>query len=456
MSLAVLDSFLAGLQRWLSELAGLLAFDPALLLQTEILLRLIAMAGLMVLSAFFSSSETALFSLSRMELREIRRSGHPAADIIHELLDQPRRLIISILCGNELVNIAASANMAAILLQLYPADRVLLVNLLVMVPLLLLLCEVTPKTIAVTNPALVSTRLTAAPMALWVRLVAPLRALVRVASEKVTTMLVGPEKAPENILRLDEFRTLVEEVVESGELHAIERVLIDNLLAAGSTDVVEIMIPRTRMAAVDSSLPLPELFEQVRRLRHRRVPVYGPHREVLLGMLHAEDLMQRVLDGEDPAGLTLEELLHEVVMVPPGKKVDELFNFFLEHKTHAAVVINEFGGIDGMVTLRGAIRFIFGNAFGTAEPVGLRLREDGSHEVDGVLPLDDFCELTGIERPRDDSTTVGGLMLARLDRLPRPGDRITVQGLCLQVETLEGHRIATVRVSREAGDGGEA
>ena len=158
---------------------------------------------------------------------------------------------------------------------------------------------------------------------------------------------------------------------------------------------------------------------QVRRLRHRRVPVYGEHHDSIVGMLHAEEIMQLVLDGADLTRLQLADLLHEVVIVPPTKKVDELFNFFLERKTHAAIVLNEFGGIDGMVTLRGAIRFIFGNAFnGEPRSRGFRELEDGSVPADGALPLDDFNELSGLELPLDRGTTVGGLLLSHLDRLP--------------------------------------
>ena len=211
-----MESFLVILTDWWAAIAQYLAFDSARLMEPEMLVRLLLLGLLLCCSAFFSSSETALFSLSRLDLREIRRSRHPSGDIIHALLDQPRKLIISILCGNELVNIAAAANMAAILLNLYSSEQVVFINLMLMVPLLLLLGEVTPKTIAVNNPVLVSTRITAAPMSIWVRLVTPLRALVRLLSEKITTILVAPDKAPEIILRIDEFRTLAEEALQRG------------------------------------------------------------------------------------------------------------------------------------------------------------------------------------------------------------------------------------------------
>jgi CBS domain containing-hemolysin-like protein len=423
-----------------------LAFEPSRLLEPEMMLRIVLQCLLLVASAFFSSSETALFSLSRLELRELRRSRHPRADTLHALLDQPRRLIISILCGNEIINVAAAANMTAILVRLYSEEQVLLLNILIMVPLLLLFGEVTPKTIAVTNPVALSTRVIAAPMRLWVRLVAPFRWLVRLLSERITTLLVGPEKRAENILHVDEFRTLVEDVVERGELNATERILIDNLLAAGSTEVVEIMIPRTRVAFVSDALTVPEMLEKVRQLRHRRIPVYHDHRDTLVGMIHAEDLMQMALDGTDFSQLSQEALLHPVIMVPPTKKVDEMFEFFLQHNAQAAVVLNEFGGVDGLVTLKSLVNFIFGHASGE-EPLRQQFTEPapGLFEVDGGMKLSDFEAITNFGIQDSRMTTISGVVLRHLDRLPAIGDEVVVEGVRLQVLSLDGHRIARLR-----------
>ena len=426
----------------------LVAFDPQRLLQLDMLVRILIQCFLLVASAFFSSSETALFSLSRLELRELRRKRHPMSDTLHALLDQPRRLIISILCGNEIINIAAAANMTAILVHLYSDEQVVVLNILIMVPLLLLFGEVTPKTIAVTNPVQLSTRVIAYPLSIWVRLVSPLRWLVRLFSDRITTLLVGPEKAPENILQVDEFRTLVEEVVERGEMRATERILIDNLLAAGSTEVVEIMIPRTRVAFINADHSVPEMVERVRQLQHRRVLVYRKHRDNLVGMLHAEDLMKMALKGVDFSQLQPEDVLHTVIMVPPTKKVDEMFEFFLERDTQAAVVLNEFGGIDGLVTLKTLVNFIFGNTGGGetldrffAEP------EPGVFEVDGAMKLTDFNTVTNLGFSDSRMTTISGLVLRYLDRLPAIGDEVNVEGVRLRVVSLEGHRIARLLVT---------
>ena len=421
-------------------------FQPERLLDIEIALRVTLQCFLLVASAFFSSSETALFSLSRVELRELRRRHHPKADTLHALLDQPRRLIISILCGNEIINVATAANMTAILVHLYSEQEVILLNVLITVPLLLLFGEVTPKTIAVTNPVEISTRVIAMPMSIWLRVIAPFQWLIRLLSERITTLLVGPEKALENILQVDEFRSLVEEVVESGELHATERVLIDNLLAAGSTEVMEVMIPRTRVAFIDVNLSVPQMVDQVRQLRHRRIPIYRGHRDTLVGMLHAEDLMQMVLEGVDFNHLQPEEILHPVITVLPTKRVDEMFDFFLQHNAQAAMVLNEFGGIDGLVTLKDVVNFIFGHGSGNG-PLNKMFTElqPGIFEVEGAMKLTDFNAITNYGVSDDRMTTIGGVVLRHLDKLPEIGDEVVVEGVRLQVMSLEGHRINRLR-----------
>ena len=233
-------------QQW-EAIKAFFVFDTARMAEPDMIIRLGVQVLLLCGSAFFSGSETALFSLSRLDLQKLRRERNRHTETLHALMDQPRRLIISILCGNELVNIAAAANMTGILVVLYGVERAGWISVLVMVPLLLLFGEVTPKTISVSDPVRVSTGIVATPMSLWVRLVAPLVWVIRSIADRITTLIVGEEKAADNILHLDEFRTLVEEVAREGELNATERALIYNMLEAGDTEVVEIMTPRTQI-----------------------------------------------------------------------------------------------------------------------------------------------------------------------------------------------------------------
>jgi CBS domain containing-hemolysin-like protein len=430
-------------------LKNAVVLDSARLMQADMIVRINIQVLLLVGSAFFSCSETAMFSLSRLDLQKLRTEHNRHSETIHALLDQPRRLIISILCGNELINIAAAANMTGILVRLYGAERAGLMTTLIMVPLLLLFGEVTPKTIAVSNPVRICTGVVAAPISVWVKIITPLRWAIRGIADRITTLIVGEEKMAENILQVDEFRSLVEEVADKGELDATERALIYNLLEANATEIVEIMTPRTRIRFLDEALSVPEMVERFRAYRHPRVPVFRNHHDNIVGFIHAEDLLRLVLDDADLSALKPEDILHPPVVVPLTKKVDEMFDFFQANNARAAVVLNEFGGVEGLVTMRGVLNFIFGQVSG--EVTGQELyqeRDENDYEVPGDMKLNDFNNLTnfGIEDPR--MTTIGGVAFRHLDRLPWPGDKVTVEGIMITVLEMDEHRITKVRVSR--------
>jgi putative hemolysin len=241
----------------------------------------------------------------------------------------------------------------------------------------------------------------------------------------------------------------VEEVARGGQLNATERALIYNLLEAGDTEIVEIMVPRTQVSFLDADMSVPEMVELFKAYRHPRVPVFRLHRDNIVGFLHAEDILRLTLDKVDLAELQPEDIMHPPVVVPLTKKVDEMFDFFQAKRARAAMVLNEFGGVEGFVTMRDVLNFIFGHVSGVV--VGAehyRERDDNVYEVAGDMKLTDFNNLTnfGIEDPR--MTTIGGVAFRHLDRLPRVGDKVTVEGLVITVLEMDAHRIARVRVTR--------
>jgi CBS domain containing-hemolysin-like protein len=453
-----MDQILTILAQWWSGVVHYFAFDVSLLADPSMIGRLILQFVLLLCSGFFSGSETALFSLSRLDLQKLRRERHRNSETLHALLDQPRRLIISILCGNEIIITAAVVNLTSILVTLYEPGKAGVISVLVMSPLLLLLGEVTPKTIAVSNPVRISANLMAGPLNLWVKLVTPLRWLIRGVADRITTSIVGECTDPENILRIDEFRTLVEEVAREGELSAAERVLIHNLLDASDTEVVEIMTPRTRMFFISDTTPVPEAVERFRSGRHSRVPVFSGHRDNLVGFIHAEDIVRIVLDDMDLRLLSMDDIVHPPVVVPPTKRVDEMFDYFQEHDCRAAVVLNEFGGVAGFVTITDVLNFIFGQIAGRVAGEELHSETDQEiYEVPGDMKLADFDNLTnfGIEDSR--MTTIAGVTFRHLDRLPKVGDTVCVDDIRIEVIEMDAHRIAKVRVERILqADSGEA
>ena len=425
---------------------GTFAFD---LESWEMVARILFQVVLLLSSAVFSGSETALFSLSRIDLQKLRHSRNEDSESIHAMLDEPRRLIISILCGNELVNIASAVNMTGILLLLFGEQDVGWINILVMVPLLLLIGEVTPKTIAVSYPIKFTTRITARILPRWVIFITPLREAVRVLSDRLTTMLVGDNVDRENILQPDELRTLLEEGEESGVIDATERVLIDNLLEASETDISRIMTPGPRILFLDADLPVPELIEQFRSYMHPRIPVYQGHWDNVIGFLHSENVLKLVRSGEDLSKVSLDEILKPAHYVPPTKKVDEMFDYFQAHNTRVAIILGEYGEVSGIVTMKDVLTFIFGEISGKMEGQEYYKEDDeNTYVVPGDMRLADFYNLTNFDIEDAVMSTIGGVAFRLFDRLPEPGDQITRDGFRFTVKERSGLRISQLQVQR--------
>jgi len=423
----------------------------------ELIIRIVLQAILLLSSAVFSGSETALFSLSRIDLQKMRNMRDPQSESIHAMLDEPRRLIISILCGNELVNIASAANMAGILLILFAGQDVGWINILIMVPLLLLFGEVTPKTIAVNFPMKFSKSISARILPKWIYVITPLRELVRLIADRVTTFVVGEAIAHENILHPDELKTLLEEGEETGAIDATERVLIDNLLEASATDISAIMTPGPRIRFLDADQPIPHLVETFRRYKHPRVPVYSGHWDNVIGFLNSEVVLRLVRGGADLEKVKLQELLRPAYFVPPTIKVDEMFNFFQEHNTRVAIVLGEFGEVLGIVTIKDVLKFIFGEISGTPKGGVDYERDERGYKVPGDMRLADFYNLTNIDITDPVMTTIGGVVFRLFGQLPKVGESVVYEGHIFEVLDVGRQRISRLRVrSAEAAAAEEA
>lgn len=415
----------------------------------ELVTRIIFQVLLLVFSAFFSGSETALFSLSRLDLQKLRNTHHPRSEKIHELLDEPRRLIISILCGNELVNIASSANMAAILLTFFGEAETAWINIIIMVPLLLLVGEVTPKTFAVTFPIKFSANLSVRFLPRWITLITPLRTAVRAVADRLTTWIVGEAVKENNILQPDEFRSLLEDSEASGVIEAVERVLIDNMLEASETEIINIMTPRTRIKFLDADSSIDKIIAEFRCLKRSRVPVIRKYRDNVLGFLRAEDLLHLKQQGEKLSEKNIEDIIKPAHFVPATLKVDEMFDYFQANHTNVAIILGEFGGVSGIVTLHDVLTFIFGEISGRSMAHEYYLEEDNnSYRIPGDMRLTDFNNLTNFSIDDPIMTTIGGFVFRLLRRLPKLGDTTDFEGIRFTVLAMELLRIKTVEVSK--------
>jgi CBS domain containing-hemolysin-like protein len=408
---------------------------------------------LMAFSGFFSSSETSLFSLSKLQLEQMRRDDNPNLGLIERLLSQPRRLIVTILIGNEFVNVAASVISAAIVIRLLGAENKF-VNLFIMVPILLLFGEITPKTLAIRNNIAFAS-LQSRPIELFAVVIAPLRWAVRLIADRVTTLIIGKERIRANIVTRDMVRTLAREAVGEGALAPTEARYIDHIFDFGKKTVAELLTPRSNIFFLPSDMPLAEMVQELRRTRHTKVPVYGQHRDDVIGILYARDLLGMDTESVSASQESLQGLLREPYFVPESKPASDLFHTFRRRKQSLALTVDEYGGVTGLLSMEDLLECIFGDLPSASDIVmAAKHREltgDGVR-IDGALSIDQFNTEFGAALPGKGPETVGGLILERYAELPETGSTINIAGLEFVVEKIASNRIEALSVRKTGPD----
>ena len=415
-------------------------------MESSLLPRIIIFIILMCVSAFFSASEVALFSLRRSRIDHLKTQGLSIAQTISDLLARPRRLIITILIGNETVNLAAAAIVASLVITL-AGDGYKWLAILIMTPILMIFGEITPKSIALRRPERVS-RWVGRPLAAFAVAATPLRWIFRNASEWIIRILSGGRQTADNILSEDEFRTWVDMGHEVGELEEQERKLIHNVFEFSDTLVSEIMVPRPDIFLLSYQMEIPRILQAIRKNPHSRIPVYRSHPGNVAGILHTKDLLPLVRGSMTPkAGTPLP--LREPFFIPPSKKVSDLFHDFKQLKTHIALVVDEFGDLDGLVTLEDVLEELFEAISDPPGDNGMKAFETlkaGSHLVSGRMTMRDVEEKLGFALPDSPADTLGGLVMDLFGRVPETNEQIGRNGLLFTVTEMHGRRILKVRI----------
>jgi putative hemolysin len=415
---------------------------------TEVLVFL----GLLVLSAFFSGSETAFFSLSKAQVRELRSRSDAAANVVIRLLDRPRELLITILIGNTVVNTAA-ASLAAIVVQRLAASAgfnpalALLLQIAGVTFVLIVLVEISPKVFALRHNerwALVMS----GPIRLFGLISWPVVRLLTGFVEVAAKMLGVPAKKV--LFNEEELRTLAEVSEEHGVLEEDEREMIHSIFEFGETEAGEIMVPRIDMAAISRDAALEEAAELVRDRGHSRVPVFEGDVDHIVGILYAKDLIGRRTNGGPVVG----DMMREAFFVPESKRISTLLREFQLHKVHMAIVVDEYGGTEGLVTMEDVIEEIVGeihDEFDTEEDVFHRL-EDGDIQVLAKIEVSEFNREIGEEvvPTQEDYDTLGGFIFALAGSVPTPGQNFHHEGWKFNVQKVDGNRVVSLRVQPPA------
>jgi magnesium and cobalt exporter, CNNM family len=420
---------------------------------------------LTLVEAFFVAAEIALVSIRRSRVEQLVDEGRPGARRVRRLLEDPGRFLAVAQLGVTFVGFLASALAAVSLadglggaLETAGLDHdtahgiALLVVTVVLALFTIVLAELVPKSIALAHTERFALLLSG-PLDLLGRLLGPVVALLTGVTRWITRRM-GVEMTSEDQISAEELRLIVERGGEQGILEAEEEQMINAVIELGERRLHEVMVPRTAIVALPSSASFDDAIDTLIAEGHSRVPVYEASVDEVVGILYAKDLLPYLKSSSDELP-DLRTLLRTPVFVPESMSIDDLLHEFQRRKVHIAIVLDEYGGTAGLVTIEDLLEEIVGeiqDEYDVEEPLIERL-EDGRARVDGRASVDDLLEIWDLKvqlEDEDEYDTVGGLVYHRVGGIPSPGDQVQVDGLRLTVESTDGRRVGKVLVVREA------
>ena len=408
-----------------------------------LVLKLLGLGLLIACSALLTGAEAAYFSLGRARLRRLGGDTQNTAGG-EPLIARPHELLVTLLVGITVVNIAAAALAATIAESVFGQRYGVVVEVVLMIVLLTTFGEVLPMTVAVKRPE-AFLRVAEWPVAWLARLLSPVRALLGGLSTLVVRLVGHGQGQAE--LSEEELRTLVDVGASEGVVEREEREMIHKVFELEDTLVRSIMVPRTDMLCLDIGTPAGEILPALREHLHSRVPVYEGSIDVIVGILYTKDLLPYVAGL--PRDFDLRAHLHPPYFVPESKRADALLQEFRSKKLHLAIVVDEYGGTAGLVSLEDLLEELVGEiADEYDEPERLIHRVDPTtFRVSGKLPIEQLNALTGLAIPHQAYDTVGGWVLDLFGRVPRATERMTLREVTVTVEKVERTRVVEVLVA---------
>ena len=397
---------------------------------------------LLLLSAFFSSSETAYSSLNRIRIVKMAESGDKNASIVLALLNDFDRFLSAVLIGNNIVNIASSS-IATLLFVAYFGNVGVTLSTVVMTIVVLIFAEISPKTIAKESPEYFAL-LFARPLRMLLRLLFPLtlffsgikKVLVRLLPRKD----VGPSITEEELL------TLVEEAVQEGSIDEEDEILIKNVVEFNDLEVQHIFTPRLEIVSVNNKKSLEEISDLFRETGLSRLPYYEQSIDEVLGVLNQKDFYYDVLVGEK----TLAEVVKPVLYIPKSMRISELMKKFQLEQCHIAIVVDEYGGTEGLVTLEDVVEELVGEIWDEFDDrqADFQKLNDRQYLMQGSVEFDVLSEMFGVENDTS-SSTLGGYIMSTLGHIPSAGETLQLASLELEIKKMHHHRVDQVLVTEQ-------
>ena len=412
---------------------------------------LVIAAVLVLLSAFFSSSESAFLALQdTARLRNLVRKGAPDAIRVQEMLQEPGRLLSTILLMNNLVNIGFAALVTAIVISFLGERAGVVASTVVATVVLLIFGEVVPKTLAVRRAERVAF-LAARPLKFVELVLLPIVAVLQWISRLAN---IGGETRDPSITE-DELRTLIDIGEAEGEFEPEEAEMLESVFRFGDRQVRDMMTPRTEIVSVARGTSMKEFLRLYAEHAHTRFPVYKNSTDNIVGILSAKDILRSMAaDRVDLEGIVT-DVVRDAYFVPETKRIAELFEELRDTGNQMAIVIDEFGGVAGLVTLKRLLEEVVGRV----GEEGVRPEEEyealgqDTYQVDGGMSIDEVKDELDIDLGDGDYETVAGFVLDALGHIPHEGESFETAGLSVEVAEMKGLKIEAIKLVRKPTDG---
>ncbi|MEL7033971.1 MAG: HlyC/CorC family transporter [Pseudomonadota bacterium] len=408
---------------------------------------LLTILVLIGMSAFFSGSETALTAASRARMHQFEKDGDKRASLVNKLISDRERLIGAILLGNNLVNILASALATSLFVSLMPGPSGVAVATAVMTVLVLVFAEVLPKTYAITRPDNMA-RSVARPiswlvaMASWI--VAGIQAIVN-----VTLRIIGVKPPDDDVSAEDDIRGTIDLHHSEEGLDAKNRHRLVGALDLKDMTVEEVMIHRKNITMIDAEQTADAIVRKALASPHTRLPLFRGDQEEIVGILHVKDLLRAIVGNNGKTtGLDILDICRDPWFIPETTAAEDQLDLFLKKRSHFALVVDEYGALQGLVTLEDILEEIVGDIRDEYDVVvrGVRPQSDGSVYVEGGVTIRDLNRAMGWELPDEEAVTIAGLVIHEAQTIPEPGQRFAFYGYRFDIARKSRNQITGLKV----------
>ncbi|ABW18231.1 HlyC/CorC family transporter [Alkaliphilus oremlandii] len=399
--------------------------------------------GCLCLSAFFSASETALTSLSKIRIRHMVDENIKGGDLIDRLVKDPSKLLGTILIGNNIVNIGASALATSLALDLFGSTGVAIATA-AMTLLVLIFGEITPKSLASKFPEKASV-VVSKPLSIMVVLLTPFVKIMMLLTNGIMRIFGIKNTSSYPTITEQELRTIVAVSEEEGVLQTEEKEMIQNVFEFGDMQIQDVMVQRTDMIAIDIATPFNEIIDMVKSEQFSRYPIYKDGIDNIVGVLNVRDL---IFLNNDEGDFNIEKYIRKPYFTFEFKKISDTFKEMKKNRIHIAIVLDEYGGTAGIITMEDLIEEIVGDIDDEYDEIEdeIQFVKDGEYIVNGSTKISTVNEMLGTDFESEDFDSIGGLIIEALGRLPKYGEKVEQDNVTLIVERVEKNRIQTIKV----------